>query len=72
MHNNFLPPLPARTLDVSLSINEAHSLQLFQLTSEPLLGRVVNALAGHGSHHLIHELCEGGATLGVVSPPDSG
>ena len=51
------------TLDVGLSIYESHSRQLLELTSEPLLGRIVQALSGHGVDHLVHELGESSVGL---------
>ena len=40
------------TLDVGLSVYEAHRSELLELPREPLLRRVVLALTRHRHHHL--------------------
>ena len=41
------------TLDVGLSVYEAHGSKLLELPREPLLRRVVLALTRHRHHHLL-------------------
>ena len=54
--------IDALTLDVGLSVHEAHAGQLLQLTREPLLWRLVRVASSHLSQHLSHELVEHGVT----------
>ena len=51
-------PCPWLTLNVGLSVHEAHAGQLVELAGKPLLWWLVRVASSHLSHHLTHELIE--------------